>query len=44
MNIIATRYTKSVALHRGGKPANPQELTQVSDWGELAQPTKRQRE
>ncbi|PYD41164.1 hypothetical protein CT690_03085 [Serratia plymuthica] len=23
----------------GGKRENPQELTQVSDWGERAQPT-----
>ena len=27
-------YTKSFKMHRGGKSENPQELTQVSDWGE----------
>ncbi|EAW1718415.1 addiction module toxin RelE [Salmonella enterica subsp. indica] len=34
-------YAKAFALHRGGKEANPQELTSLSDWGELPQPTKR---
>ncbi|PNK88491.1 addiction module toxin RelE [Serratia odorifera] len=29
-------------LHQGGKFVNPQELTQVSDWGEQMQPTQRQ--
>ncbi|PLL86398.1 addiction module toxin RelE, partial [Klebsiella michiganensis] len=28
--------TKSFGLHRGGKSVNPQELTQVSDWGKQA--------
>ncbi|AUU88756.1 addiction module toxin RelE [Enterobacteriaceae bacterium ENNIH3] len=37
-------YTKSFVLHQGGKDANPQELTKVSDWGAHPQPTKRQRE
>ncbi|OOB88361.1 addiction module toxin RelE [Leclercia adecarboxylata] len=37
-------YAKSFSLRRGGKTVNPQELTEVSDWGELAQPTKRQTE
>ncbi|PAC14127.1 addiction module toxin RelE [Enterobacter sp. 10-1] len=36
MIVIATRYTKSVGLHQGGKPGNPRELTVVSDWGERA--------
>ncbi|ECC9152979.1 hypothetical protein DSN25_15385 [Salmonella enterica subsp. salamae] len=31
-------------LQEGGKAANPQELTQVSDWGELTQPTHLQLE
>ncbi|AHY09492.1 toxin RelE [Serratia plymuthica] len=26
-------------LQDGGKRVNPQELTQVSDWGETARPT-----
>ncbi|AVE81079.1 addiction module toxin RelE [Klebsiella oxytoca] len=34
-------YAKSFALHQGGKDANPQELTSVSDWGAHPQPTKR---
>ncbi|RYM64951.1 addiction module toxin RelE [Serratia proteamaculans] len=29
-------------LHQGGKSMSPQELTQVSDWGECSQPTQRQ--
>ncbi|PAN76744.1 addiction module toxin RelE [Enterobacter cloacae] len=37
-------YTKSFKLHQGGKSENPQELTQVSDWGEQMQPTQRQLE
>ncbi|EBI6014721.1 addiction module toxin RelE [Salmonella enterica subsp. enterica serovar Ekpoui] len=41
-HIVAMQYTKSFKLHRGGKAANPQELTLVSDWGEQPQPTKRQ--
>ncbi len=32
-HIVAMQYTKSFKLHRGGKAANPQELTLVSDWG-----------
>ncbi|HCR58646.1 MAG TPA: addiction module toxin RelE [Raoultella sp.] len=44
MRVIATRYTKSVGLHRGGKPGNPRELTEVSDWGKRTQPTRRQHE
>jgi len=35
-------YTKSFGLHQGGKSENPQELTQVSDWGEQTQPTQTQ--
>ncbi|AUZ64398.1 addiction module toxin RelE [Citrobacter sp. CFNIH10] len=31
-------------MRRGGKPGNLQELTEVSDWSEQAQPTKRQLE
>jgi hypothetical protein len=27
-------------LHQGGKSEDPQELTQVSDWGEQTQPTQ----
>ncbi|RYA65391.1 addiction module toxin RelE, partial [Enterobacter cloacae complex sp. 2DZ2F16B1] len=27
--------------HRGGKDANPQALTSVSDWDAYPQPTKR---
>ncbi|MBX4645439.1 addiction module toxin RelE [Klebsiella michiganensis] len=34
-------YAKSSALHQGGKDANPQALTSVSDWGAHPQPTKR---
>ncbi|PAC15134.1 addiction module toxin RelE [Enterobacter sp. 10-1] len=34
-------YTKSFGLHQGGKCANPQELTPVSDWGEQLQATQR---
>ncbi|EBY5149210.1 addiction module toxin RelE [Salmonella enterica subsp. enterica serovar Gloucester] len=41
-HIVAMQYTKSFKLHRGGKAANPQELTLVSDWGVQPQPTKRQ--
>ncbi|MNE93335.1 hypothetical protein D3C80_1911750 [compost metagenome] len=37
-------YATSFALHRGGKDANPRELTTVSDRGARPQPTKRQRE
>lgn len=33
IHIVAMQYTKSFKLHRGGKAANPQELTLVSDWG-----------
>ncbi|RAY70484.1 hypothetical protein DP185_10245 [Enterobacter hormaechei] len=29
-----SKYTKSFRLDQGGKSENPQELTQVSDWGE----------
>ncbi|MGA4468047.1 hypothetical protein ACK6SG_04580 [Enterobacter hormaechei] len=29
-----SKYTKSFMLDQGGKSENPQELTQVSDWGE----------
>lgn len=32
IHIVAMQYTKSFKLHRGGKAANPQELTSVSDW------------
>ena len=35
-------YSKSFGLGQGGKPENPQELTQVSDWGERVQPTQKQ--
>jgi len=31
-------------VQKGGKAAAPQELTQVSDWGEWAQPTHPQLE
>ncbi|ASV54655.1 toxin RelE [Lelliottia jeotgali] len=44
MNVIVKRYTTAFWLRRGGKTENPQELTQVSDWGEQTQPTKRQPE
>jgi hypothetical protein len=27
-------YTKSFMLDQGGESENPQELTEVSDWGE----------
>ena len=37
-------YPKSFGLPVGGKAVNPQELTQVSDWGERVQPTPRQPE
>ncbi|TXU03900.1 hypothetical protein D4N07_14155 [Enterobacter hormaechei] len=29
-----SKYTKSFMLDQGGKSEDPQELTQVSDWGE----------
>ncbi|ASL90506.1 addiction module toxin RelE [Serratia marcescens] len=35
-------HPKSLGLHQGGKRASPQELTQVSDWGERSQPTPMQ--
>ncbi|RHI06369.1 addiction module toxin RelE [Enterobacter cloacae] len=41
---MAFLYTKSFKLHQGGKSENPQELTQVSDWGEQTQPTQKQLE
>ncbi|ASE42577.1 hypothetical protein CEP69_07250 [Citrobacter braakii] len=31
-------------VQEGGKTADPRELTQVSDWGEWAQPTHLQLE
>ncbi|PJD12808.1 addiction module toxin RelE [Enterobacter mori] len=37
-------YTKSFKLYQGGKSENPQELTQVSDWGEQTRPTQRRLE
>ncbi|EAA7604043.1 addiction module toxin RelE [Salmonella enterica subsp. enterica] len=37
-------YSKSFELRQGGKGMNPQELTEVSDWGERAQPTQKQLE
>ncbi|PYD40148.1 addiction module toxin RelE [Serratia plymuthica] len=29
-------------LHQGGKAVNPQELSQLSDWGARVQPTQMQ--
>ncbi|ORJ48111.1 addiction module toxin RelE [Kluyvera intermedia] len=37
-------YTQSFKVHRGGKRENPHEQRKRCDWGEYAQPTKKQRE
>ncbi|MBB3305609.1 hypothetical protein FHW71_002133 [Enterobacter sp. Sphag1F] len=39
-----TAILESFSLQEGGKCVNPQELTEVSDWGEHTQPTPLQRE
>ena len=39
-----SRYPKAFGLQQGGNAANPQELTQVSDWGERGKPTRMQLE
>ncbi|EFO3587857.1 addiction module toxin RelE [Escherichia coli] len=43
-NAPGNLYTKSFKLHQGGKRANPDELTQVSDSGERTQPRQRRLE
>ncbi|EDT1924281.1 hypothetical protein GSH52_001951 [Salmonella enterica] len=37
-------YSKEFELQEGGKRANPQELTKVSDWGEGTRPQHMQLE
>ncbi|ATG00682.1 addiction module toxin RelE [Lelliottia amnigena] len=32
--IFSGSYTTSFKLHQGSKSEDPQELTEVSDWGE----------
>jgi len=45
MSFIFTAVSpKYFALWQGGKSVNPQELTEVSDWGSQTQPTPPQRE
>ncbi|MDI7505543.1 hypothetical protein, partial [Cronobacter dublinensis] len=41
---LSTSFPVDFALQQGGKPANPRELTSVSDRGAQAQPTPLRRE